>query len=482
MNKYIHPYIHSSGSDMIGALKRFIKTIHSGTPLILFCFILFTSCTSSESSLYKRIRSAVDRIWLIDTHEHFMPESGRLKTEGDFFSLVIGYLQADMISSGMTNDELAIMLDNKRPDGERWNVFAGYWENTKTTGYGQALKITVKGLFNVDDLNEVTFKEINSKMKEAYRTEGWYKYVLKEKCRVDVSIVDPLGEFTGPDADYPPEFFVKVRRFDNFISITPANIRNIESIYGVRINILSDYINVLDTAFKKAVEEEGIVGIKTGLAYSRKMRFEEVPEEVAEKLFLKAINRMALVSSDESRQLQDFMFHQVIAFSEKYKLPFQIHTGMLSRNFRPNPIENTNALHLSNLFVKYRNAKFVIFHGSYPYMSELSYLAKHYPNVYIDMCWMHIISPASSARFLEEWLLTVPSNKIMAFGGDSSIEWTYGHSVMAREVVAKVLTKMVIDGYYTEKEAITIAENILRNNAIKLFKIEKTGEKWGRAD
>jgi len=450
--------------------------------LIISSLIFLNSCDSGESGRYKRIKTAVDKIWLVDTHEHFIPESGSIKSESDFFSLVIGYLQADMLSSGMSNDELAIMLDNKKPGEERWNIFSTYWENSKNTGYGQALQITVKGLFNVDVINEISYKEIDSKMRDTRKTEGWYDHVLKDKSHVDVSIVDPLGEYARPGTEYPPEFFVKVRRFDNFITVNPNNIRTIESQYGVKINSLSDYINALDLAFKKAVDEESIVGIKTGLAYSRKLYFEDVPEDVADQFFSKVLKSSQAPDADAGRKLQDYMFHKVVACSEKYELPFQIHTGMLSRNFRSNPIENTNALHLSNLFLKFRKAKFVIFHGSYPYMHELSYLAKHYPNVYIDMCWMHIISPAASERYLEEWLLTVPVNKILAFGGDASIEWTYGHSVMAREVVTKVLTKMVNDGYYTENEAIEIAEKILRNNAIELFRIKKTGNQWSRAD
>jgi len=449
--------------------------------LIISSLIFLNSCNSGESARYKRIKTAVDKIWLIDTHEHFIPESESLESEPDFFSLVIGYLQADMISSGMSNDELTIMLDNKKPGEERWKVFSTWWENAKNTGYGEALQVTVKGLFDVDEINEASFQEIDRKMRESNKTEGWYKHVLKDKSHIDVSIVDPLGEYAKPGTYYPADFFVKVRRFDNFITVNQNGITAIETQYGIKIKSLTDYLNVLDMAFNKAVNEEGIAGIKTGLAYSRKMRFEEVPQEVAEKLFLKVMNSPKNLSPDEFIQLQDFMFHQVVAFSEKYKLPFQIHTGMLSRNFRPNPIENTNALHLSNLFVKYRNAKFVIFHGSYPYMSELSYLAKHYPNVYIDMCWMHIISPSASKRYLEEWLLTVPSNKIMAFGGDASVEWTYGHSVIARKNVTEVLTKMVNDGYYTESEAITIVEKILRTNAIELFNLEKTDNQWRRA-
>ena len=94
---------------------------------------------------------------------------------------------------------------------------------------------------------------------------------------------------------------------------------------------------------------------------------------------------------------------------------------------------------------------------------------------------MYIVSPSASRRYLEEWLFTVPLNKIMAFGGDSSVEWAYGHSVMARKIVAETLAKMVNDGYYTEDEAIVIVERILRRNAIDLYKLEKMNSHWGRA-
>jgi len=113
-------------------------------------------------------------------------------------------------------------------------------------------------------------------------------------------------------------------------------------------------------------------------------------------------------------------------------------------------------------------------------MDELTYLAKHYPNVYIDMCWMYIISPASSKMFLEEWLQAVPLNKIMAFGGDASVEWAYGHSRMARDIVTDVLSDMVLDGRITKENAIRIANRILRENAIELFNLVKDGNCWRR--
>jgi len=83
-----------------------------------------------------------------------------------------------------------------------------------------------------------------------------------------------------------------------------------------------------------------------------------------------------------------------------------------------------------------------------------------------------VISPAVGRRALDEWLETVPGNKIMAFGGDYRIpEGAYAHAVMAREVVAKVLAAKVEEGYFSEGEAKTLAKRLLHDNAYELFRL-----------
>ena len=118
--------------------------------------------------------------------------------------------------------------------------------------------------------------------------------------------------------------------------------------------------------------------------------------------------------------------------------------------------------------------KFILFHGGYPFGGELAAVAKGFRNVYIDMCWLYIISPSYSERYLHEWLETVPASKIMAFGGDfRNVENIYGHLLFARQVVTKVLTEKVRDGYFSEDEALKIAQMILHDNAIRILNLDK---------
>jgi predicted TIM-barrel fold metal-dependent hydrolase len=217
---------------------------------------------------------------------------------------------------------------------------------------------------------------------------------------------------------------------------------------------------------------DGAVGIKIGMAYRRIIRFEKVARADAERLF----NRIAThlgegLSWEEARPLQDYIIHEIIRAAIERNLPIQIHTGLQEGN--ENILSNSNPMHLVNLFIEYREAKFDLFHGGYPYTGEALALAKNFPNVYLDLCWLHIISPAAGARMLHEAIETVPANKIFAFGGDFIIpEGAYGHSVIARKVVTDVLTEKVMDGYLTEDEALRLARLILRENPATLYRLK----------
>ena len=62
----------------------------------------------------------------------------------------------------------------------------------------------------------------------------------------------------------------------------------------------------------------------------------------------------------------------------------------------------------------------------------------------------------------------------MAFGGDfRNVENIFGHLLFAKQIISKVLIDKVRDGYFTENEAIKIAQMILHDNAIRILKLDK---------
>jgi len=75
---------------------------------------------------------------------------------------------------------------------------------------------------------------------------------------------------------------------------------------------------------------------------------------------------------------------------------------------------------LCRLYEDFPDARFVIFHIGYPYHHEVVAIAKHYHNVFVDMCWAWLLDPAESIQFLRSFITAVPYNKLFAFAGDYS--------------------------------------------------------------
>ncbi len=444
------------------------------------------------SGLADRIAAAVNQIPLVDTHEHLLSEEERNRAAVDFSYLFPHYASSDLISSGMPPALFEAVRSTARsvlvgrmarigwirkasplatpspPDlslEARWAALAPYWEHIRHTGYGTCLRIAIRDLFDVPDLTGETYWQLSAAIAASRRT-GWYRHVLNERARIAVSIQDDYR--TTVDR----ELFVPVMRLEHFACATTRNdLRALEADTGLAIHSLDDLVQAMHAALGRYLQE-GAVGIKIGIASRRTIRFEKVPRPEAERIFTRLFGHLGEGPSwEEARPLQDYMFHQIIRAALERDVPVQIHTGLQEGN--ENILANSNPLLLADLFIEYRQAKFDLFHGGYPFLGEALALAKNFPNVFLDLCWLHIISPTAAARMLHEAIETVPSNKIFAFGGDFIIpEGAYGHSVLARRVVSRVLTEKVEEGYLAEDEAVRLARRILQENAAALFRLK----------
>jgi predicted TIM-barrel fold metal-dependent hydrolase len=426
--------------------------------------------------VYDEIKAHVDRIRLVDTHEHLIPERERLSAEVDVLATFFPhYASSDLRSAGMTETELRMIRDPKVPLEERWGVFEPWWEMIRNTGYARAIEIAARDLYGVDGICSETYGELSDRIRERNR-EGLYRWVLKERSGIDVSINDTVN------VDVDRSLFAPVYRFGEFLNVRDrTSLEALGRKAGGPIHTLGDMVSALKAEMGRLAPR--IVGVKIGLAYSRPISFEKVRFSEAEEAF-NAIYRVEgmRVSDDPEywklvpeypgyealRPMQDYLVHAMIGEAERRGLPVQIHTGLQEGN--ENVVFHSNPELLINLFMEYGDCRFDIFHGSWPYWEELGAIAKNFPNVYIDMCWMHIISPSRSRSALGDWLDEVPANKIMGFGGDYLfVEGSYGHSVIARENVARVLASKVEEGVYPMERAKTYASWILRENPMRLF-------------
>jgi hypothetical protein len=425
-----------------------------------------------QSGLAKELESAMAGVKLFNTHEHLLPERERVSQQVDFFTLAGHYTINDAVSAGLSLEGMTVVNDAKRTASDRWEVFAPHWPMVRHTGYGQALSLAISDLYGIREISKATLPAINRAIAEA-NVPGLYDRVLKERANIEWCLVDAYWNTKPAPLDRPD--FLLSHRFDAFVApSTRKDIETLEGVSGESIHSLTDLKKAAEKTFAQGLKV-GMVAIKSGLAYRRELLFEETSESDAARDF------EALVKGETElprgwrfykqrvfRRLEDHMFHHVLRLADAHRVPVQIHTGLPAGN--RGFLENMNPRLLANLFILFPRTKFDLFHIGFPYQQELGTLAKIFPNVYADFCWAHVVSPPASRSTLDEYLESVPLNKILGFGGDYRYpELTYAHAKMARRNVAQVLAGKVEAGTMTEADALQAGRLILRENALALF-------------
>jgi len=424
-------------------------------------------------TMIEKIRDEIEDISIIDTHEHIcdrMREDFTLtKSKWDLFTLLKdSYVIDDLGSAGMPVTEQVIRETNPE---KNWNYFKDHLPKVKNTSYYRNLISGIRELFEIEsvDITEDNWREISERISEVSRRKDWNRYVLKERANVELALLDTGWDVTDYLMDR--ECFVPLLRIDPFLCgwdidfnyrYCPS-IRVIAERLRVPIDDFDDYLAFVEKGITNSIEKGGIC-IKLGVAYTRSLEFERVEEDEASRIFDKPD-----VTEGEAKRFEDFMVRYTAERSVDYELPIQIHTGIQARGM--NILTNSNPLKLNPLLMDYPDAKFILFHGGYPFLFETGTLAKMFPNVFLDTCWIPLISTDAMRRCLDEWLDLVPANKFM-WGGDTvNVVECYGHTRLVRKLVSEVLSSKVKKGDLKVDDAVDFSKMMFRENALDLFRL-----------
>jgi len=422
----------------------------------------------SDTPAFQALHEAIAAIPLIDTHEHIKPEATLAGRTWSLFDFLEHYVSSDLVSAGMSREALEKLRqpDNGLSLEERWNLMAPYWPFAKTTGYGRAMTAYMRDLFGIDDINETTWAELSRRINDARSRPGWYRTVLKDKANIDCSLVIT---WPGEPVAVDRAFFRAVPILDHYaIPGTRAELEQLEKEAACSIQTLDQLLAAQETMLD-AFTRQGIAAVKIFLAYRRTLRFDRVSKTEAARVFDRIwLSQTQDLAFDDLKPLQDFMTRTLIGRAAERGLPIQIHTGLQEGN--GNYLANSNPTLLTNVIMEFSDARFDLFHAGYPFTGELAAMAKYFPNVSADLCWVQAISPHVFKRTLHEWLDTIPANKIFAGGGDSNyVEGAHGHCTLARRLVAEVLAERVEQGAMDRAGALWYAGRILRENAREFF-------------
>ena len=303
-------------------------------------------------------------------------------------------------------------------------------------------------------------------------TPEWLYHVITDRANIELIFNDPWWSYLDFSTYYsfevlvfnvnplfrgfhPSEFEKRPGRFDDPYEFAAKK--------DLSMNSLEDYLNMIDQMFREA-RAAGAVCLKMTMAYRRTLHFEEIDRSRVEGIFGRPRSEL---SQKQVKVFQDFLMWQLVGLSEKYDLPFQIHTGL-------GQLEGSNPILLMNLIESNPKTKFILFHGGFPWVGEsgvivMSMMMKRSRNVWLDSVWLPTLSYTLAKRAFHEWLEIMPSDRIMWGGDCNHAEGIYGAAQTTRRCLAEVLSEKVERGQLQEEQARTIGRQILRENALTLF-------------
>ena len=431
----------------------------------------------------KQIFRHVFKTPMVDTHEHLPDESQRLQRAGagsprcdDWALLLSHYLDSDLRTAGMSKVDLDRFLSPDVDPMEKWSLLEPWWPAVKNTGYAQAVRISMRELYGVENLSAMTVAKVQTAY-DRLRKPGFYQEILRDhanlhSCQVNCLTGTPFRESTMPTLLMQDLSIVGMFAGPAF--------RQYAAPAGIEVKSLADWHRVIKWWFEKYGKYA--VAVKSQNAYARNIDYARVPAEQAEPGFNKLLANER-VSVEERKLVEDHLFWYAVDEATAHHLPVKLHTGYYAgQNGMPLSRLLHNAGSAADLCRLSPNTQFVFMHICYPHYEELLGLVKHYTNAHVDMCWSWIINPIAAKDYFKKHIVTAPANKLLPFGGDYiPVEPVLGHAVIARQGMAQALSELVEEGWLTASDAIDLIEPVLNGNAHRIFQLEKKTELLSRA-
>lgn len=334
--------------------------------------------------------------------------------------------------------------------------------NHTLTGAYQCLRRGIEFAHDFDLMNddpeamERADRTIRSRYADIFT---WYRELMKQ-ARFSGVIRPVHPDFYGASTTGAAEqselsFTHTIMRIDPLLALwredNPCRRRMAEMV-GVEPADAASWRSFLDALFDLAARR-GTTGIKQLQAYERPLVFGQRSDS--------EVRFRGDLSPDEQRVLEDWVMHECFKRADDRGWPHQIHVGTHN-------LPDSNPLPLAPIARRYGRQKLVLLH-CWPFANEAGWLAKQYPNVYVDACWQTVLNPAFLRDSLRRWLGYLSSSKIMLSHDATSIEMAAGSSLITREILSDVLQEIGTTARLGEAALRQTAMQLLNDNVVQLY-------------
>ncbi|MCP4384183.1 MAG: amidohydrolase family protein [Hyphomicrobiales bacterium] len=420
---------------------------------------------AEETDLHRFIQTAP----MCSTHEHTEYESGYTANPPDVLNnLFNNYVEADLVVAGASPDAVKVLFDRTNPNIRA--RFAGNeeaWQRVRHTGYGEAVGVIASELYGIEEISSETI-EAAQRLDPYPGGPGDRLKLLKDVANLDHVQIDHMARRV-PAESYGQDFFLYDIGVCRLCDGTP-DLERLSTETGIEIDSLPRLHEAMAEVF--AQNADLAVAVKSQHAYHRTLLWQKRSDEDAEKAFEIWRAKGVATPHEDRLCLGDWCWGKLVELTIEHDLPFKLHTGYYA-GYGTMKIDRIQSGHLCSLLEAYPAARFTLMHIAYPYHDELIAIAKHFPNVSLDLCWSWAIHPMVTADFVRQFIHAVPYNKLFVFGGDSF--WpaaTVGYALQTRTWLTRALQQEIDDGLMSEATAIALARNLMMNNQTDYFDLE----------
>jgi len=338
-----------------------------------------------------------------------------------------------------------------------------WFDRVRYNSYFLSLQKGLQALYGLDVPLSVSSWDIYDRaLREAHKDDGWHLTVLRERCRYQRIIQDSYWDPGSAPADemFAPAFRVNMFFFFHDTLVCDHNGNNALQVHDIcePFSTLSDYLAFLYGTLRE--RKKDCVALKCAIAYDRDLAFSDEISSDADLCYSRLVSGNP--KTDDLMRVQNHVFFRMCEMAGELGMPMQCHVGL-------GILDRTRAIHLLEVIEANSDTKFVLFHGSYPYLEDVYALCHNFQNVYADLCWLPLISPSAAERFVNEYI-EVGGGATLTWGCDTwCSEESLGALLSAREILCKVAAEKIQSGYFREADGLDFLRGVFHDNAKAIY-------------
>jgi uncharacterized protein len=296
--------------------------------------------------------------------------------------------------------------------------------------------------------------------------------LLEQRASVDLEsysrdlIAQTNTEMILVDDGFPD---VSPTEFKAYTDATIHPLLRLEPVIEQLFPVSTSFDELVDT-FRSTIQEAlsgEYVGLKSVIAYRTGLDIANPDRTMARQAFDELQANWTGRIADPI--ILDYLIHEATSIAGEHNAPIQFHTGFGDADAHPRFVNPTYAY---DFLRHHSDTPIVLLHASYPYVRNAGYVTATLDNVYLDLSLAIPFIQHGCQPLLEQVLELTPTTKLLYASDAFCVPELY---VLAanriRTDLAAVLDRLVEEGFLTESYAITTAENILRENALRLYDV-----------